>query len=283
MQNNNESHDFEVIIQWDGEEQQTVWFTSLNFEDFDETENTYFFHGMTRDDVRKHIGGDDISLNCQVLAIVDDEETQTPSNLVKIASHLQVIGAVNLLYRAVSKYSELPDPDVYAVRAVRLLADGAAYVKYQFFKDDDKIAMLHNDEETQFTESEFKSFWDKQLSDGMYFVPPEDDARIDTLCERSIWGGEGIRSDVHPLLYLALTDGNMELEDITSNALLFRDVEVVDTPFTESETTTLFEVARYALGDANMFDKVGSDMDIDGSTLKALKEKLENHMEGVRT
>lgn len=210
-------------------------------------------------------------------------ETQPPSNLVEIASHLQVIGAVNLLYRAVSIQDELPDPDVYAVRAVRRLADGAAYVKYQFFKDDDKIAMLHNDEETQFTESEFKSFWDKQLGDGMYFVPPEDESRIDTLCECSIWGGDATRSNVHPLLYGALIDGNMELEDINSNALLFRDVEVVDTPFTESETITLFEVARFALGDAGTFDEVCSDMDIADSTMKALQEKLEKHMEGVRT
>jgi hypothetical protein len=49
-------------------------------------------------------------------------------------------------------------------------------------------------------------------------------------------------------------------------------------PFTDEELVTLLEAARMTLGDADLFVGIAESLDIHDDELKALQEKLNNHM-----
>jgi hypothetical protein len=49
-------------------------------------------------------------------------------------------------------------------------------------------------------------------------------------------------------------------------------------PFTDEELVTLLEAARMTLGDADLFVGISESLDISDDKLKALQEKLNNHM-----
>ena len=49
--------------------------------------------------------------------------------------------------------------------------------------------------------------------------------------------------------------------------------------FTPSETTTILELARIALADAEIFDKVAGDLDVRDEDMKQLQEQIKKVME----
>lgn len=49
--------------------------------------------------------------------------------------------------------------------------------------------------------------------------------------------------------------------------------------FNSSELTAIFEIARIALADLNMFDRLAENMDIDDDELWNIREKLVTLME----
>lgn len=49
-------------------------------------------------------------------------------------------------------------------------------------------------------------------------------------------------------------------------------------PFDQSELITLLEAARITLADSELFDGIANSLDISDDELKALQEKLNNHL-----
>lgn len=54
---------------------------------------------------------------------------------------------------------------------------------------------------------------------------------------------------------------------------LFRSQE---NPFSQNEETTILELARVALADAEIYDDIADKLDISDKELKALQKKIEN-------
>ena len=60
--------------------------------------------------------------------------------------------------------------------------------------------------------------------------------------------------------------------------VVIRD-ELNEVVFTPSETTTILELARIALADAEIFDKVAGDLDVRDEDMKQLQEQIKKVME----
>lgn len=53
--------------------------------------------------------------------------------------------------------------------------------------------------------------------------------------------------------------------------------------FTEFEMDVIFEIARIALADAQVFDDIADAMDVDDTKMELIQEKLNKHLESVTT
>lgn len=179
------------------------------------------------------------------------------------------------------------DPQIETIR----LLNGGAFTRYtwRLHISCDNIELLYMDETTIIPRSDFENVWREEYAKGMYY-PPLDGGKIILLGDSISWVGD-----------LAVTVYQLDhrlAEHIVTSDKGYKDVDhypalaepthsledLIDSvgSFNQSEITTLFEIARFALGDAGIFDDVCSDMDIANLTMKKLQEKLEAHMETQR-
>ena len=66
------------------------------------------------------------------------------------------------------------------------------------------------------------------------------------------------------------------LKDDSSVAEYF---DIQESPFTGEEELTIFELARVALSDAEIFDHIVDKLDLSDNDGKELQEKIENYMQ----
>lgn len=73
---------------------------------------------------------------------------------------------------------------------------------------------------------------------------------------------------------------NLSREDVYLKSLATEDDDkpVHIHPFDQGELITLLEAARITLADSELFDGIADSLDISDDKLKALQEKLNNHL-----
>ena len=171
----------------------------------------------------------------------------------------------------------------------RFLGDEAAKYIWRMNLYGD-IELSYMDKTITIPKGDFDEVWDKEYAKGMYY-PPLEGGQITLLGDGSSWVVD-VAATVYQLdqrfaEYMVTSDKGYD--DLDHYPALAEPTHSLDQlidqvgNFDQSEIITLFEVARYALSDAGIFDEVCSDMDIADSDMKKLQEKLEEHMETQRT
>jgi len=148
------------------------------------------------------------------------------------------------------------------------------------------VTLNYMDEDYVFPRSTFEETWNETYANGM-FLPPLDASgdeltvlgdgsscivgvgatvyKVDSRYLEGIYEGKSI-DDIDALPVLA--EATHSLEDLVDST----------GDFHSSELLAIFEFARIALADANIYDKLARDTDMTDEDMKSIQGKLQRHL-----
>jgi len=172
--------------------------------------------------------------------------------------------------------------------------NGGAFTRYEWALDENSdVELTYMDEVIIIPRANFESEWQETYANGM-FLPSFDIGgdELTVLGDGSSYIG-GVGATVYQLdpRYLEAIDEGMPIDSwksgIDSLPVLAEAThsleDLVDSTgdFNSSELLTVFELARIALADAQIYDELCDDTDITDEDMKSIQDKLIKHLEAV--
>jgi len=165
--------------------------------------------------------------------------------------------------------------------------NGGAFTRYEWALDKNSdVALTYMDEVTIIPRANFESEWQETYANGM-FLPPLDasGSKLTVLGDGSSYIG-GVGAIVYQVdsRYLEAVGEGMSIDDIDALPVLAEAThsleDLVDSTgdFNSSELLAVFELARIALADANIYDQLARDTDMTDEDMKSIQGKLQRHL-----
>jgi len=202
------------------------------------------------------------------------------SKYIKIESFQDMLNAMEFLIE-----NEL-DPEI----VTHCLLNGGAFTRYTWSLVElgGDILLDYMDEEIIISRKDFEAEWNTHYSKDMW-LPPFDNEHVTLLSDGESWVG-GIGATTYELdprfsqhmdtcdkVYQDLDKYPLLAQKTHSLAQLMHDVG----DFNSDELLTVFELARIALADANIYDQLVDDTDMTDEDMKSIQEKLIKNLEAA--